>query len=391
VTVAVATKLTNTATNEQGSSLAAPAPVAMTDEATLTGANAGTAGGTVEYLLYSDANCSELVETLGTKKVAAGVAEPSDPSSAALAGNSTYYWIAKYSGDLNNSPSTTACGDETMTFGTPAALPEPSITTTLAGGGHTGSKITVTEGTAVTDTVTVTAPGGAPVSGRITYAAYTGSDCQGGIISGLGEGGLTTGVGPSTNPLTLPRGTYYFEAFYSGSPELASAATRCGEEVLTVVAPSTPKSTGPTPSPTPPKPTSSFKLLDFRVNTSTGQIRIDGQFFAAGTATVTATIVSGATSAKTKRGCSRRARARTKRCAAKAPTLYGSARMTVKGPGFDSIYIAPARAVFALLRAGHKLRVTLSTTFQNSAGGAPVTHAQQALVQYFKPHGKRRH
>jgi hypothetical protein len=119
----VSTTLTNTQTHQSGEALGAPAPVPFVDQATINGTNAATASGTVEYTLYSDANCQKLVESLGTKSVQAGVAQPSNPSSAKLATNATYYWLARYSGDANNSEVSSACGSETMTFGTPPVPP----------------------------------------------------------------------------------------------------------------------------------------------------------------------------------------------------------------------------------------------------------------------------
>jgi hypothetical protein len=118
----VSTTLTNTQTRQSGEALGAPAPVPFVDQATIQGTNGATASGTVEYALYSDANCSKLVETLGTKSVLAGVAQASNPSSDKLATNATYYWLATYSGDAHNSDASSTCGSETMTFGSPPAV-----------------------------------------------------------------------------------------------------------------------------------------------------------------------------------------------------------------------------------------------------------------------------
>ncbi len=230
----VSTVLTNTETLENGDALVAPSPVSIRDQATIKGPNAAEATGTVEYVVYSDPNCRNLVERLGTKQVKSGIAGASDPSSGELQSNLTYYWLVRYSGDGHNSPNTSACGSETMTFGTPPSPPQPAITTVLSGGGQMGTHITVTEGTAVTDTAIITSPHGQPVTGRVTYAAYASAQCTGRAVAGLG-GGVTTGTGPSTNAVTLEVGKYYFQAFYSGSSALKSASTLCGDEVLTVV------------------------------------------------------------------------------------------------------------------------------------------------------------
>jgi hypothetical protein len=129
------TTLTNGLTHETGVALASPAPLPVTDRATIKGPHGAEATGTVEYLVYSDPSCAKLVASMGTKNVSAGVAESSDPSSAQLPTNATYFWLVKYSGDVNNSPTTSGCGSETMTFGAP-----PVSVTSL---GHTAGPLKV--------------------------------------------------------------------------------------------------------------------------------------------------------------------------------------------------------------------------------------------------------
>lgn len=393
----VATTLTNKQTGETGDALNAPNSVEVTDQATIKGANAAKATGTVEYVLYSDASCKTVVERLGKKKVEAGVAEASNPSSGALLNNATYYWVAKYSGDAHNSANSSTCGSETMTFGAPPVLPQPSITTVLSGDGQRGSHIAVTEGTAVSDTAIITPPNGQPVTGRVTYAAYPSASCTGRAISGLG-GGATTGVGPSTNPVVLEAGKYYFQAFYSGSTQLKSAATRCGDEVLTVV----PRSLPPAPKkgPAQPRPNSHFSLMGSpQVNDKNGQIVVTGAFPVAGTATTLAVVQQGATLARV-RGADAEAAKRKKckrgfvrvrrKCTSTAPVRYGLASLTISAAGTYTLVIKPSQRVLAALRKGKKVSVTLSTTFQNRAGGAPVTHVQSVVVKLKKPARKSR-
>ena len=145
--------------SQSGTSISVPGGTAVTDTATLTGVNASTATGTVTYDVYSDAACSVAVDS-GTPETITtpGSIPASAPVSLLSAG--TYYWQASYSGDANNLLSTSACGTggevETVT-------PAPTATTTsLSGGGQSGSSISVPEGTAVTDTATLTGPNGRP-------------------------------------------------------------------------------------------------------------------------------------------------------------------------------------------------------------------------------------
>lgn len=117
----VTTTLTNTVTHQEGDALSAPAPVAMIDRARVKGEYEFEASGQVQYLLYRDPSCHQLVQTLGTKAVIAGVAEASEPSSTQLPTNATYYWVAEYLGGGRNARARSACGSATMTFGSPPA------------------------------------------------------------------------------------------------------------------------------------------------------------------------------------------------------------------------------------------------------------------------------
>jgi len=386
----ISTTLTNSETGESGTALSAPGPVAMTDRATINGADAATAAGTVQYSLYSDASCTKLVERLGPKNVAAGgVAEPSNPSSVGLAADATYYWQVTYSGDGRNSPNESACGTETMTFGTPPELARPSITTRLSGGAQTGAHIEVGEGTPVTDTALITAPGGAPVSGRVTYAAYASPHCTGTPVTGLGTGGATTGDGPSTNAVTLPAGTYYFQAFYSGSATLQPATTPCGSEVLTVVALTQPIITGPPP----PSSTGSHSgpaafILTARVSDRSGRIVIVTELPGTGSARAIAVISSGAPRAASKARCARVKGRR--RCVSSLPS-YGASSLAVPAAGTYTLVINPASAVQRTLRLGRTLRLVLTLTFQSRAGGPPVTRILDLVARIRTPrHDSRR-
>ena len=105
----ISTTLTDTQNlADTGTALSAPSPAPVIDQAQIKGVFGEQAKGTIEYLLYSNASCSgQPLQQLGTKHVEAGVAEPSNPSSATLENNRTYYWVAKYSGDTLNSPDAT--------------------------------------------------------------------------------------------------------------------------------------------------------------------------------------------------------------------------------------------------------------------------------------------
>jgi hypothetical protein len=88
--------------------LIVPDNASVSDTATLAGANAATAGGTVTYNVYSDPSCLDLISS-STVNVTNG----SVPNSAPVSfGTGTYYWSASYSGDASNDASTEGCGNE---------------------------------------------------------------------------------------------------------------------------------------------------------------------------------------------------------------------------------------------------------------------------------------
>ena len=383
----ISTTLTDTQNlADTGTALSAPSPAPVIDQAQIKGVFGEQAKGTIEYLLYSNASCSgQPLQQLGTKHVEAGVAEPSNPSSATLENNRTYYWVAKYSGDTLNSPNSSACGSETMTFGTPAQLPAPSLATVLSADGRAGSHITVSEGTAVTDTAIITPPGGQPVSGRVTYAAHNNPACSGQPVLGVGGGGATSGTGPSTNALTLQAGTYYFQAFYSGSSVLRAATTPCGEEVLTVLPP---PASNPRAGHSGPGPGVSFELLGVHVSDRSGAIAISVKASTAGTTSAVGVVQQGAALARVpaslaaaKRKCKHGFVTRRGRCTSNAPVVYGSAALTSSTAGTYTLVIKPTRRVLEALKRGHALDVTLTTTFQARVGGAPVRHVRTVLVK----------
>jgi hypothetical protein len=224
--------------------LAAPANV--TDKATLKGAFANEAevGAKVIYRLYSDPACThEVTEKAGEpaggehKVETEGEIPASSEAGAKLATNATYYWTVEYKGDTKNNPVVEPCGDETMTFGTPPARSTATVTTTLKAGAESGTTLTVTPGTAVTDTASATL-GGAPQGGRVTYYVYQDAGCTQQVAGArLGSAASASGAYGPSSPVTLPLGTYYFQAIYSGSGSVAPARSACGSEVLNVEPP----------------------------------------------------------------------------------------------------------------------------------------------------------
>ncbi len=119
------------------------------DTATLTGASTN-AGGTVTYALYSTSTCTTLVANL-TPTVNA-VVNGSVPDSNAFTFTSvgTFYFVATYSGDVNNTgPVSSGCSAEPL-------IVNKAPTTTVTAIKQSGSTVTtIAAGTSVTDLATV--------------------------------------------------------------------------------------------------------------------------------------------------------------------------------------------------------------------------------------------
>ncbi len=368
-------------------------PGNVSDKATILGPNKATATGEVEYRLYSDPGCTKEVANAGKAKVKEGIAEASAEEGASLPSNATYYWQVRYTGNLGsetekNSPALSVCGEESMTFGL------ASVTTSLSGGGQVGSALTVPPGTQVTDTATVSIPGGQTVFGFLEYKVFPNASCTPGTEV-LNAGTVTTaGIGPSSEPVTLTTpGTYYFQASYIGEKVLVNGKSACGSELVTV--------TAPKPPPPPPPPSSAFALVGGpHFNNKNGVIDIVAQFPAAGTASSNGVVQHGsvffgfedpfAAAAKAKH-CKRGFVKKRGKCVSDAPVLYGVTSMTIPAAGFYTIVIKPTSKALKGLKAGKVLPVLITTVFLNKAGGVAVAHVQTVTIKLKKPKPKKKH
>lgn len=123
----------------------------------------------------------------------------------------------------------------------PGSVGTPTLTTTLTGGGSSGQAIAVSEGTAVTDSATVS---GEPIfreEDRVTYAVYADSACTKLVRVAGGASVGTGGVASSSEAVTLSAGTYYWQASYLDPDATGKepSTSPCGSEIETVTA--TPK------------------------------------------------------------------------------------------------------------------------------------------------------
>ncbi|MGA2164958.1 MAG: hypothetical protein ABSH36_10880 [Solirubrobacteraceae bacterium] len=356
-----------------GNTIAVPAPVEVTDTATLAGEHASEATGKVTYRVYGDANCTELAAQAGEKTVTNGAAEPSNPVGKSLATNHTYYWQATYTGDAKNSEAVSVCGDETMTFGTPPVTAGTVSTNLVASNGASGAQITVPPGTAVHDTVTVA---GAPQSGRITYYVFSDSSCTTQIKTQVGGGVVNNGVFPASGSVTLPVGTYYFQAAYSGGGGLAAGRSLCGSEVLTVAVP-----------PPPPPPNSSFTIASVVANPN-GTITITFIPAQSGTATLVVTVPTAsiastsATAAKAKKS---------KKCKAGQVKIKGKCRPSTTVAGTTTangtagvpltLTVHLSGKIKSLLKKGKTVHLVATLTYKSSLGGTATVNTFAVTIK----------
>ena len=195
-----------------GQDLTVPAGSSVVDTATLQGATASTATGTVTYTVYSDAACTTVFANPGTKTVGAnGVVPAADP--VTLTANGSYYWKSSYSGDVSHNPATSACtAKATVTDGTTTTTATTTSTTSTTVSSTTSTTVTSTTSTTVTSSTsstssttsttrastTSTSSGGASSSSTSTTAPRaTSSSTAGGVLANAG--GTTNGGGKLVN------------------------------------------------------------------------------------------------------------------------------------------------------------------------------------------------
>ena len=111
-----------------------------------------------------------------------------------------------------------------------------TITTRLSGEGKTGEKITVEDGTAIKDAATLGGEHAASATGTVAYKVYSDAECKT-LVAEAGSVSVSGETVPASNAETLPPGTYFWQATYSGDELNKPASSGCGEEVETVRAP----------------------------------------------------------------------------------------------------------------------------------------------------------
>jgi hypothetical protein len=111
---------------------------------------------------------------------------------------------------------------------------ETTTTTSLSGGGQSGEKVTVSEGTAVTDQAALSGSNASKAEGTVEYNVYSDSECTR-PVTAAGAAKVTNGEMPASESETfyIP-GSYYWQASYSGDAKNKPSKSACGTEVETV-------------------------------------------------------------------------------------------------------------------------------------------------------------
>lgn len=229
VRVKAKTALSTTLSGEgkEGSEITILEGAKATDKATLSGANASTAGGTVTYKVYSDKECKDLVTSAGEGSVSGESAGASGEEE--LEGGVPYYWQASYGGDGLHEPSTSTCGELLK------VKAKTTLSTKLSGESEEGGELSVDEGVKARDTATLSGLNSSTATGNVVYKIYSDKECTT-LVEEAGEVTLEAGAKiPDSNEEELEAGNeYYWQATYQGDGLHQEATSACGTEILDV-------------------------------------------------------------------------------------------------------------------------------------------------------------
>jgi hypothetical protein len=197
----VATQIKNASNQNVGGSTTVPIGSVLHDTATLSGASS-TASGTVSYQLYSNNDCTGLIQDLTpTVNTVTNGALP-DSATYTFTSAGTYYFQATYSGDENNiGPVSSACDAEPVTVrATPTYTSTPQLQ--------------------VRDTFTVNGLT-SDAGGTVTVAVYDTAGCTGTLLNSqsftVAAADISSGSYTKTSTyIAATAGSYYFKITYSG-------------------------------------------------------------------------------------------------------------------------------------------------------------------------------
>ncbi len=194
------------------------------DSVTVTGATTTNATGTVDFNRYPNTTCSGEVTVQSAVALVNGAAES---ASTTMPATGLSYKV-HYSGQTDvYDPSDGVCEPVDAMSSSTSITTSLSTTTVLATGSFVHDSATLSGGTS-------------DASGLVTYTVYSNNTCTLNAL-GAGAGVVTNGSVADSAALQFNTpGTYYWQAVYGGDAKNAAATSTCGDEVLTVIATSTP-------------------------------------------------------------------------------------------------------------------------------------------------------
>ena len=199
---------------------AVPLGTSVTDQATVSGAVAGTPTGTVTFIFFSNGTCTGAGTEGSPETLTLGVAN-SASEGPLLAGS--YSFQATYSGDANYLGSTGGCEPLTVNKASSATV------TSMKQAGQTVTSVAI--GSSVTDQATVAGTGAGTPTGTVTFTFFSNGTCTGTGTAGSPET-VASGVANSASEGPLNAGSYSFQATYGGDANYLGSTTVC--ESLTV-------------------------------------------------------------------------------------------------------------------------------------------------------------
>jgi hypothetical protein len=250
---------------------------------------------------------------------------------------------------------------------TPIKSATATVTTLTTAGQAAAPKLTVGPGTPITDTATVLSPAGTTATGAagtVAYTVYSDAGCKT-LVRTAGTTAVSGGKAAASLPISLPIGTWYYLAAYSGDAGNLASTSACGAEVVTVA------------------PASVHVAGIIFVG---GKIIINASFNTSGRVLVTSQVTSPSTlfaSAATKAH-----RCKTghfllkvgtkKKC---VPNSFGTTTKNIPAPGAYKIKLSPNAAARKALKKGKTLHVKVTLTFKPAGGGKPVVRSVKITVK----------
>jgi hypothetical protein len=257
------------------------------------------------------------------------------------------------------------------------------------------SSTIVPAGTAVLDSATVAgaSPAGT-ATGTVTFTVYSDPNCVLPVAAQQQVVSVASGTA-TTAPVTLPAGTYEFQAHYSGDLNNFPGASTCGTEVLTVA---------PTNPPVPKRPPVVFE--------ETGEVEWEVEFPEPGEAEVELELLEEAelarlhgahalarvsaiagepvalTAKHKSKKCKKGFVRKRGKCVSRAPVHFSKRKLTIAPAGVYKLRLKPTGRVLAALRKGKKLHVNVNVRFTPGLTSVHLVKSARVTLRIRKHHKK---